>query len=155
MTSRITQASPQNCLARVMPGSSMPALAMSAKLSVPQPTMTPHCTITMKMPNRITEPMSARGTFFDGFSDSSAIGAEPSQPVKAWMAKTAAMKRPAVLDALPGLNGVRLRPPGPGLARPHRPSSEDHDQLDAAGDDEGLAGQLHAQVLDRSPRSTR
>ena len=56
----------------------------------------------MKMPNRTTEPMSARGTFLVGFSDSSAIGAEPSQPVNAWIANTAAMNRPEMLEALPG-----------------------------------------------------
>ena len=100
----------------------MPGLAMSEKRSVPQPIITPHWTMTMKIPNRITEPMRARGTFLVGFSDSSAIGAAPSQPVNAWMANTAAMNRPEMLDALPGLNGWKLSPPGPGLARPHRPS---------------------------------
>src|SRR5512132_162702 len=121
MRSRIPHALPQNCLARVMPGSSMPGL-VSTKRSVPQPIITPHWTMTMKIPKRITDPMRARGTFRVGFSDSSAIGAEPSQPVNAWMANTAAMNRPAVLDAFDGLNGWRFSPPGPGLARPQRPS---------------------------------
>ena len=78
----------------------------------------------MKIPNRITDPIRARGTLRRGFSDSSAIGAAPSQPVNAWMANTAARNRPEVLTALPGLSGSTLSPPGPGLARPHRPSSE-------------------------------
>src|SRR4029079_11874638 len=57
MISRIPQAPPQNCLARTMPGSSGD-LGISANLSVPQPTITPHWTMTMKIPKRITAPLA-------------------------------------------------------------------------------------------------
>src|SRR5262245_50723246 len=78
---------PQYWSARIS-GGRFGASAIADTRSVPQPRSRNHVQMDRKSPAPTTEMRSARGTFRLGFWLSSAIGAEPSQPVIEKMPKT-------------------------------------------------------------------
>src|ERR1700722_1413463 len=116
-----SQPSPQYFLPSTKEGSTG-ELANEPSRLVPQPVIWPQDTTTRKMPRMTMEPITARGMLRLGSRLSSASGAAASQPVMAKMANTTPRNSPCAFPECPAaVSQCRLRPPGPGLASPHRP----------------------------------
>ena len=97
------------------------------RLLTPQPMTWPQITTTSIRPMIAIEAIVARGTLRLGFSVSSASGTAASQPVNPCTVKTIASAKPVWVAIPAGLKPYvkdeSVKPPGPGSARPQRPSA--------------------------------